>query len=73
VVTEARARILYVDDEPTLVFPVTRALERLGIASGCIDPAEVRGARRSWARRVIASRPPSAELAPLVRDLAPDS
>ena len=26
-------RILYVDDEPTLVFLVTRALEKLGIAS----------------------------------------
>ncbi|HEX5459734.1 MAG TPA: response regulator [Steroidobacteraceae bacterium] len=26
-------RVLYVDDEPTLVFLVTRALEKLGIAS----------------------------------------
>jgi DNA-binding NtrC family response regulator len=32
-VTEAAERILYVDDEPTLVFLVTRALEKLGVAS----------------------------------------
>ena len=30
-VTQAPARVLYVDDEPTLVFLVTRALEKLGI------------------------------------------
>ena len=32
-VTEGAQRVLYVDDEPTLVFLVTRALEKLGIAS----------------------------------------
>ena len=32
-VTEASERVLYVDDEPTLVFLVTRALEKLGIAT----------------------------------------
>lgn len=32
-VTEARPLVLYVDDEPTLVFLVTRALEKLGIAT----------------------------------------
>ena len=32
-VTEAARRVLYVDDEPTLVFLITRALEKLGIAS----------------------------------------
>jgi DNA-binding NtrC family response regulator len=32
-VTAAPERVLYVDDEPTLVFLVTRALEKLGIAS----------------------------------------
>ena len=32
-VSEARPRVLYVDDEPTLVFLVTRALEKLGIAT----------------------------------------
>ena len=31
--TEGAQRVLYVDDEPTLVFLVTRALEKLGIAS----------------------------------------
>jgi CheY-like chemotaxis protein len=33
VVSEGAQRVLYVDDEPTLVFLVTRALEKLGIAS----------------------------------------
>ena len=32
-VSEAPQRVLYVDDEPTLVFLITRALEKLGIAS----------------------------------------
>lgn len=32
-VSEPRPRVLYVDDEPTLVFLVTRALEKLGIAT----------------------------------------
>lgn len=32
-VTEASERVLYVDDEPTLVFLITRALDKLGIAS----------------------------------------
>ena len=32
-VTEVPDRVLYVDDEPTLVFLITRALEKLGIAS----------------------------------------
>ena len=32
-VSEGAQRVLYVDDEPTLVFLVTRALEKLGIAS----------------------------------------
>ena len=31
--TETAQRVLYVDDEPTLVFLITRALEKLGIAS----------------------------------------
>ena len=33
-------RILYVDDEPTLVFLVTRALERLGIAANGFASAD---------------------------------
>jgi CheY-like chemotaxis protein len=33
VVTGPAPRVLYVDDEPTLVFLITRALEKLGIAS----------------------------------------
>jgi DNA-binding NtrC family response regulator len=33
VVAEPAERVLYVDDEPTLVFLITRALEKLGIAS----------------------------------------
>jgi len=33
VVTGSAPRVLYVDDEPTLVFLITRALEKLGIAS----------------------------------------
>lgn len=32
-VSTSTERVLYVDDEPTLVFLVTRALEKLGIAS----------------------------------------
>ncbi|MGH8180629.1 MAG: response regulator, partial [Steroidobacteraceae bacterium] len=34
------ARILYVDDEPMLVFLVTRALEKLGIASRGFSSAD---------------------------------
>jgi two-component system cell cycle sensor histidine kinase/response regulator CckA len=33
VVSGSPGRVLYVDDEPTLVFLITRALEKLGIAS----------------------------------------
>jgi two-component system cell cycle sensor histidine kinase/response regulator CckA len=33
VVTEGTPRVLYVDDEPTLVFLIIRALEKLGIAA----------------------------------------
>jgi DNA-binding NtrC family response regulator len=40
VVTEAAQRVLYVDDEPTLVFLITRALEKLGIASQGFASAE---------------------------------
>jgi CheY-like chemotaxis protein len=41
VVSEACERVLYVDDEPTLVFLITRALEKLGIASrGFADAQE---------------------------------
>ena len=32
-VAEVSQRVLYVDDEPTLVFLITRALEKLGIAA----------------------------------------
>ena len=40
-VTEGSQRVLYVDDEPTLVFLITRALEKLGIASrGFADAQE---------------------------------
>ena len=39
-VTEASERVLYVDDEPTLVFLITRALEKLGIASRGFASAE---------------------------------
>ncbi len=40
-VSEACERVLYVDDEPTLVFLITRALEKLGIASrGFADAQE---------------------------------
>lgn len=34
------ARVLYVDDEPTLVFLITRALEKLGIAVQGFSSAE---------------------------------
>jgi DNA-binding NtrC family response regulator len=41
VVSEAAARVLYVDDEPTLVFLIIRALEKLGIAAqGFANAAE---------------------------------
>jgi CheY-like chemotaxis protein len=40
VVTEVSERVLYVDDEPTLVFLITRALEKLGIASQGFASAE---------------------------------
>jgi len=33
VVSDGAQRVLYVDDEPTLVFLITRALQKLGIAS----------------------------------------
>lgn len=33
-------RVLHVDDGPTLVFPITRALEKLGIASQGFAGAE---------------------------------
>lgn len=40
-VTAASERVLYVDDEPTLVFLITRALDKLGIASrGFADAQE---------------------------------
>ncbi|HEY7888110.1 MAG TPA: response regulator [Steroidobacteraceae bacterium] len=39
-VTEAAQRVLYVDDEPTLVFLITRALEKLGISSQGFASAE---------------------------------
>ncbi|MGH8170013.1 MAG: response regulator [Steroidobacteraceae bacterium] len=38
--TEAPQRVLYVDDEPTLVFLITRALQKLGIASEGFASAE---------------------------------
>ncbi|MGH8269571.1 MAG: response regulator [Steroidobacteraceae bacterium] len=38
--TEASQRVLYVDDEPTLVFLITRALQKLGIASEGFASAE---------------------------------
>jgi len=40
VVTETSQRVLYVDDEPTLVFLITRALQKLGIASEGFASAE---------------------------------
>ncbi|MGH8297830.1 MAG: response regulator [Steroidobacteraceae bacterium] len=39
-VTEAPARVLYVDDEPTLVFLMTRALGKLGIPAQGFASAE---------------------------------
>lgn len=40
-VTDAPERVLYVDDEPALVFLITRALDKLGIASrGCASAEE---------------------------------
>ena len=39
-VTAGSQRVLYVDDEPTLVFLITRALEKLGIASEGFASAE---------------------------------
>jgi DNA-binding NtrC family response regulator len=39
-VTETPTRILYVDDEPTLVFLITRALQKLGIAADGFASAE---------------------------------
>lgn len=39
-VAEAARRVLYVDDEPTLVFLVTRALQKLGIAASGFGSAE---------------------------------
>jgi len=40
VVTAGAERVLYVDDEPTLVFLITRALEKLGIASSGFADAQ---------------------------------
>jgi DNA-binding NtrC family response regulator len=40
VVTEATQRVLYVDDEPTLVFLLTRALEKLGVAAQGFSSAD---------------------------------
>jgi len=40
VVSGSPGRVLYVDDEPTLVFLITRALEKLGIASEGFANAE---------------------------------
>ena len=46
-VTGSAPRVLYVDDEPTLVFLITRALEKLGIASqGFASPDEALAAFR---------------------------
>ena len=122
--TEGARRVLYVDDEPTLVFLITRALEKLGIASqgfasadealaaferephaftlvltdltmpggmsglelaqavlairpdaavviasGCIDPAEVRRAAAVGVRTVIQKPAKVAEMAQLVSGL----
>lgn len=39
-VTAVSQRVLYVDDEPTLVFLITRALQKLGIASEGFASAE---------------------------------
>ena len=39
-VTAGAERVLYVDDEPTLVFLITRALEKLGIASSGFADAQ---------------------------------
>lgn len=40
-VSGSPARVLYVDDEPTLVFLITRALQKLGIAAqGFASPDE---------------------------------
>lgn len=39
-VSGSPGRVLYVDDEPTLVFLITRALEKLGIASEGFANAE---------------------------------
>jgi CheY-like chemotaxis protein len=121
------SRVLYVDDEPTLVFLVTRALEKLGvatqgfasadealaafghepqaftlvltdltmpgsmsglelaqavlairpdtavvIASGCIDPADVRRAAAIGVRTVIQKPARVAEMAQLVSTLLRD-
>jgi DNA-binding NtrC family response regulator len=128
VVTEVAQRVLYVDDEPTLVFLITRALEKLGIASqgfssadealtafklepqaftlvltdftmpggmsglelaqavlavrpdaavviasGAIDPAEVRRATAIGVRTVIQKPAKVAEMAELIRGLLQES
>ena len=39
-VDQVSRRVLYVDDEPTLVFLITRALQKLGIASEGFASAE---------------------------------
>ncbi len=52
VVTGAAQRVLYVDDEPTLVFLITRALEKLGIACrGFASADEALAAFRAASRR----------------------
>lgn len=126
-VSESSPRVLYVDDEPTLVFLITRALEKLGIAtngfastdealaafgreprgftlvltdlsmpggmsglelaqavlairpdthvviaSGCIDPADVRRAADIGVRTVIQKPAKVAEMAQLVSGLLRD-
>lgn len=126
-VSASPGRVLYVDDEPTLVFLITRALEKLGIAaegfasaqealaafgrqpqaftlvltdltmpggmsglelaeavlairpdaavviaSGCIDPAEVRRAAAVGVRTVIQKPARVAEMAQLVSGLLRD-
>lgn len=78
--SESLPRVLYVDDEPTLVFLITRALEKLGIrpdanvviASGCIDPADVRRAADIGVRTVIQKPAKAAEMAQPVSGLLGD-
>ena len=72
-VTEARPLVLYVDDEPTLVFLVTRALEKLGIATqGFTSTQEALAAfgREPQPRASVRCGPPAAALR---RSLLPGS